>query len=47
MTASYTVDKIYNVRLPKQFVMDCADIVTHILKEIADKLQHYELSGLR
>jgi len=38
MTASYAGAKIYNVRLPKQFVAYCVDIVTHILKETADML---------
>jgi hypothetical protein len=38
MTASYTVAKIYNVKLPNKSVVDCADNVTHILKETADML---------
>jgi len=38
MTASYTVAKIYNVRVPNQSVVDCVDIVTHIFKEIANTL---------
>jgi hypothetical protein len=38
MAASYKVAKIYNVRLPKKFVVDCVDIVTHILKQTADTL---------
>ena len=46
MTSSYTGAKICNVRIPKQFVVDCVGVVTHILKQTADMLQHYELSGL-
>jgi hypothetical protein len=36
MTASYTVAKIYYIRLQNQSVVDCVDIVTHILRETAD-----------
>jgi len=32
MAVSYTVAKIYTVRLPKQFAVDCVEIVTHIFK---------------